>query len=355
MEIPTLLRLKHKDVGALIVFCLIGWLVGNAISDPVWAAYTAFLVCDHLFLGWLVFLGASRARHPIPIEILIVIHSAFVVLVLVVVAYRDSLHYFSWFPYPMTAMALWLLSCAVGYEKNGPEPVGLRRVRATDRAPQDQRLKKPVWTRPATRATRPATGSRPEQSEPPVVAPIIPESAIFKTAIQVTDSATASVPPPTQPAPSSVQPQPAEGATQPATAIREVLTVTESPILGYRSLVSGIALNLQPSLKPTWPGREPELYRDNSIAADLRQTYSEDVAKFYPTLVATAEDNEAWLDARGKENPTHRKLGMSVREEYEEWLTARLLARAAQNAASQASPIASSYGGGEGQPQQIQA
>jgi len=164
-------------------------------------------------------------------------------------------------------------------------------------------------------------------------APLIPETAIFKTATQVTPSGE-------QPAPGLWPPQPLETAPRPSSAKHEVLTVTESPILGYQPLVSGIALNLQPSLKPALPAGETEFYRDNSIAADLRSTYSEEVARFYPTLVATAEDNEAWLDARGKENPTHRKLGMTVREEYEDWLSARLLARAAQNNASQDRPAA---------------
>jgi hypothetical protein len=335
---PALLRLKHKDVGALIVFGLVGWLVANAISDPIWAAYTAFLVCDHLFLGWLVFLGDNRVRRPIPIEALLLIHTAFVILVLVVVADRHSLHYFGWFPYPMAAMALWLLSCAAGYEKIALEPVALRRSRATGRESQGQRSEKPVW---AMRAPHSETAL---QQEPAAPAPLIPESAIFKTAVQIT-----------QPASNSLQPQLAEGAPRAAATKHESLTVMESPILGYQPVVSGISLNLQPSLKPARDASETELCRDNSIAEELRQSYSEDVARFYPTLVATAEDNEAWLDARGKENPTHRKLGMTVREEYEEWLTARLLARAARTAAFQNSPADASHVAMEGLPHQIQA
>jgi hypothetical protein len=320
MGIPALLRLKQKDIGALVVFGLIGWLIGNTVSDPTWAAYTAFLVCDHLFLGWLVFLGDNRARHPFPIEAILVIHAAFVVLVIVVVAARGSLHFFGLFPFPMVALALWLLSCAVGYEKSVPAPVRLRKPRLAGRAPERRRVRRPLWTGPATKKPRAQNASRPAQPEPPAPAPLIPESAIFKTAVQI-----------------------------PSPANHEVLTVTESPIVGYQPLVSGISLNLQPSLKPAQPAGGPEFYRDDSIATGLRQTYSEDVARFYPTLVATAEDNEAWLDARGKENPTHRKLGMSVREEYEEWLTARLLARAAQN-----HPVSTTCANGQSQPEQVQ-
>jgi len=56
-----------------------------------------------------------------------------------------------------------------------------------------------------------------------------------------------------------------------------------------------------------------------------------------PVLAATAEDNEAWLFARRMENPTHRKPGMSVREEYHEWLKARIYSRAPIEAAAQES------------------
>jgi len=202
-----------------------------------------------------------------------------------------------------------------------------------------------VRTRPATRASWPETASHPAPFEP-----AIPESAI-----EAPQPAASSVQPATEPSPSSAQTQPANGSPQPTTAGRQVLTVTESPMSAYQPLVSGIALELQPSMNPARPSPEPQLYRDNSIAEDLRRKYSEDVARIYPILVATAEDNEAWLRARGTDNPTHRKLGISVRDEYEQWLEARVQARAARNATSQATPVGATCGGREGQPQQIQA
>ncbi len=358
MEIPALLELKHKDIGALIVFGLIGWLIGGTISDPTWAAYTAFLVCDHLFLGWLVFLSGNRVRRPIPIEVILPIHIGFIVLVVVIVAARNSFHFFGFFPFPMAALALWLLSCAIGYEKNEPEPVGVPKARTTEPEPEGQRWRNPVWARRAARVPRPERASRPLPPEPATQTVVIPEPAFPEPAfpgpeIAATHPAAPGVQSPAQPAPDFVQSGLAGPGPRSHTAVHEVLTVTESPVSDYRPTVSGISLAWPPP--PKRPAPAPEFWRDNSIAAELRRTYSEEVARFYPSLVATAEDNEAWIDARGKENPTHRKVGLSVREEYEDWLTARLLSRAGQEEASENSPAAEIVARGDSPSQPMRA
>jgi len=337
MEIPALPRLKHKDIGALAVFGLVGWMTGNVISDPTWAFYTAFLVCDHLFLGWFVFLSDNRTRRPFPIEVILLIHTVFVILVVVIVAARDSFHFFALFPLPMAAFALWLLSCAIGYEKALPEPVAAGSDGAKEREPKARRIRKPAWTGRATRGNRPGTASRPSRSEPLSAAPETPEPAIAGPAIAEAAIAAAqpgSDPKPAEPAPNYPQSGVAETAPRSSTAIHEVLTVTESPDdPNYRPTVPGIGLDWPPKANPLRHA-PVQLWRDNSIAAELRRTYSEEAARFYPSLVATAEDNEAWIDARGKENPTHRKVGSTVREEYEDWLSARLLARAPEDGAA---------------------
>jgi hypothetical protein len=346
MGIPALLKLKHKDIGALVAFCFVGWLIGSAISDPTWGAYTAFLVCDHLFLGWLVFLrDNNRIKRPIPIEAILLLHTGFVILVVVVVAARNSLHYFGMFPFLMAALAVWLLSSAVGVEETGPEPARLRGPRSAARAAEGQRLKRPAWTGAATGAPRIASSIH-----------LVPaEAAIPEPPVEAPQPAASSAQPAPGTAPNSAQTQPAKGAVQPAKAIRPVLTVTELPIGAYQPAVPGVELDWETSLTRK-PAPLPVLCRDNSIAEDLRRKYPEEVAKIYPILVATAEDNEAWLEARGLENPTHRKVGMTVREEYEEWLEARVLSRAADDAASQEGPVAASYVDDTGsQAQQLQA
>jgi len=45
-------------------------------------------------------------------------------------------------------------------------------------------------------------------------------------------------------------------------------------------------------------------------------------------MEATGEDNEDWLRHLATRNPTHRKAGSSVSEEYRMWLTARAQAKA---------------------------
>ena len=49
-----------------------------------------------------------------------------------------------------------------------------------------------------------------------------------------------------------------------------------------------------------------------------------------PLLSATAQDHEDWLRERSMRNPTDRRPGMTVREEYEQWLKVRFRSRAGQ-------------------------
>ncbi len=47
-------------------------------------------------------------------------------------------------------------------------------------------------------------------------------------------------------------------------------------------------------------------------------------------MEATGEDNEDWLRHLATRNPTHRKAGSSVSEEYRLWLGARAQAKSAE-------------------------
>jgi len=55
-----------------------------------------------------------------------------------------------------------------------------------------------------------------------------------------------------------------------------------------------------------------------------------------PILTATGEDHEDWLRHLATRNPTHRKAGSSISEEYHDWLLARARAREAGAAAGMA-------------------
>jgi hypothetical protein len=50
-------------------------------------------------------------------------------------------------------------------------------------------------------------------------------------------------------------------------------------------------------------------------------------------LTATGEDNEEWLRHLATRNPTHRKAGSSINEEYQAWLLKRAKCRATEQGA----------------------
>lgn len=47
---------------------------------------------------------------------------------------------------------------------------------------------------------------------------------------------------------------------------------------------------------------------------------------------ATGQDHEEWLRYLASRNPTHRRAGLSMSQEYEQWLQARMKNRAAEQA-----------------------
>jgi hypothetical protein len=80
------------------------------------------------------------------------------------------------------------------------------------------------------------------------------------------------------------------------------------------------------------PNSRQVLIEDTSISETLRRKSTDDDPKAPAILSATAQDHEDWLRERARGNPTHRRPGVSVREEYEQWLKVRFKARAAQEA-----------------------
>jgi len=78
------------------------------------------------------------------------------------------------------------------------------------------------------------------------------------------------------------------------------------------------------------PNSKQVLMEDTSISDNLRRRSTDHDQNAAPILNATAQDHEDWLRERARGNPTHRRPGMSVREEYEQWLKVRFKARGAQ-------------------------
>jgi hypothetical protein len=92
------------------------------------------------------------------------------------------------------------------------------------------------------------------------------------------------------------------------------------------------AMRITPSVRAVVdPNSKRVFVEDTSIADGLRRKAPVEDADATPILNATAQDHEDWLRERARGNPTHRRPGMTVRQEYEQWLTARFKARAARH------------------------
>jgi len=52
-----------------------------------------------------------------------------------------------------------------------------------------------------------------------------------------------------------------------------------------------------------------------------------------PIMTVSAEENEEWLRHLATRNPTHRKAGSSINEEYQAWLVRRQKIRSAEQRA----------------------
>ncbi len=52
-----------------------------------------------------------------------------------------------------------------------------------------------------------------------------------------------------------------------------------------------------------------------------------------PILAVSGEENEEWLRHLATRNPTHRRAGSSINEEYQQWLVKRQKGRAAEQRA----------------------
>ena len=377
----ALLKLKHKDIGALFAFCLLGFLAACLIPDPTWAVYTSILVADHLFLGWLLFMGDENARRQLPVAAILAIHLAFVLLVIGLVASRHHIPYFNLLPWPLAGVGVWILSSAAGVESQDDDTEELRRHRAAARAARRAELQSSLQARvaareaqhptparhprpkPARSASRPAANSRSHKPAAPASSSQITSHSATHASAQKSQPAVAATPPANLGVFAEAQPEvdfdaiiAAINALQPGQLFAEahpvmaaapvtesaisaspapaVSALQQSPVVAQPQheaatqaapISPGLAAELRPLVET--PHEKPVFLRDNSIAESIRQKPPEELARLYPILSATAEDHEEWLKERGSRNPTHRKLGLTVREEYEHWLMARAAAR----------------------------
>jgi hypothetical protein len=288
MELTALLKLSAKDFAALTLFCMLGLLAACLISDPVWAFYAFALVSDHLFLGWLVFLRDKPVERSMPVVAIVGVHFLFFLLVMGLVVARDHIPRFWLLPIPLTAIGLFILSSAAGVE-TGVD--GRRRLAS---------MQLSSGSEPGISANEEAI---------PLIPPSRPRNALASAAY----------------------------AEPRIHARHEILPAEPQRIPAERSFAP-VSLPAEAEIVDPFPS-EPILLRDNSIADSLRPKHSEQILRLNPILAATAEDNEDWIKERGVQNPTHRKIGLSVKEEYEEWLAARVQTRNAPTPPVPARPV----------------
>jgi hypothetical protein len=76
-----------------------------------------------------------------------------------------------------------------------------------------------------------------------------------------------------------------------------------------------------------------KLFSKSSNRIDIQENGGAGSEGNNPILTATGEDNEEWLRHLSTRNPTDRKAGSSINEEYQAWLIKRAKIRATQQGA----------------------
>ena len=66
---------------------------------------------------------------------------------------------------------------------------------------------------------------------------------------------------------------------------------------------------------------------DTSLTGSPQRSDARFAQAMGPLMTTTADDHEAWLRYLATRNPTHRKLHLSINDEYDEWVRARVQAR----------------------------
>ena len=309
------LNLEVRDVFAYAICGALGFGAGLMVPDPSWGSAVAILVSYHLFLIWLVISGDDEAGMSQGLFVTIFTHLACVFLM---VAMARTLRYMPMFRiarYSVAALALFERKWLFAISRYAPKLEGEIDLMK----PRSERIAAPTgMVSAAPQYPSSYSGQTAASVAQPMAAPVrtapagIPQSAMLGVAAMRTA-------PPQQPA-KYVPPASAQAAAPAA-----------PPAAGPLQVPAAGAVQL----KPVSDGKKGVLYQDTSISDGLRAKPAAAGAKVAPILSATAQDHEDWLRERAKSNPTHRKPGMSVKEEYEEWLKARFKARAAKNATAQ--------------------
>lgn len=269
MGIAALLKLKRKDLWALTISCLLGFFVGRLMPDPAWSVFASMLLSYHLFLGWLIFTGEKEVKLSLPILATIGIHLVFLIIIVALTMAREYIPYFRLVKYALAAVGVF------------------ERWLVFNAASHQQGAGQPADSMAGRLDQQIAAGT----SQPQIAsAPTVQQTA----------------------------------AQAPATSfpVTMAMATTVAPPAPAAAQVS------QPAVAPA-----PAPRKDFSMAGLLgRKPVVEATPQVNPISTATGEDHEAWLRYLSTRNPTHRKAGLTMAEEYREWLLARARTRALEAA-----------------------
>lgn len=278
MGMASLLGLNPKDMIAFALCNVAGFFVAMLIPDPAWRVYASILLSYHLFLAWLVFFGEHEAGLSMPLPTAVFTHLCCTFLIVTLGLMRARVPFFGILRYAIVGVAIfehkWMFSISRFAAKVETGPIDLLRARPR----------------------------------------VVTQSASLVIAAAPVQYAANSM---NQPAsPQLVQTAP--GIVNPP--------ATEIP--KYQPTVS------TPQAQAVAPPAQQMQAPKQEVPDDgKRRRKSDKEPEESPLLAASAEDHEEWLRERARGNPTHRKPGVSVKQEYEAWLRARHQARG-QKAAS---------------------
>lgn len=264
MGIAALLKLKRKDIWALTISCLLGFFVGRLMPDPTWSVFASMLLSYHLFLGWLIFTGEKEVKLSLPVLATIGIHLVFLIIIVALTMAREYIPYFRLVKYALAAVGVFERWLVFNAASHQH---GQSKLADQIAGQLDQQI--------AADTSQPQIAPAPAVQQPAVQ----PSAAGFPVTMAMTAV--------TPQAPVAVQ------VLQPA--------AVSAPAPRKEFSMAGLL------------GRKPV------------QTATPQVN---PISTATGEDHEAWLRYLATRNPTHRKAGLSMADEYREWLLARARTRA---------------------------
>lgn len=288
MGILSMARRNPKDLLGYLIAVAVGYFAARLAPGPSSAAYIYILVSYHVFLAWVVFLSDDDTGLSMPIGSTIMTHLACAFLVVAATMARHYIPFFGLLRFGIIAIA--------GFERNWLFTVSRRAP--GDEGPVEVDLLKPLQAPPLARVSSTINLA---QAQVPKYSP--------------------------SPAPAVNAAQPAtqlQPATQPAPAPPQA---NGGPLLPtYAPLVQPVPAE---SAETVQAGQSKQ---GGLPATGLRRKPTKEAGRVTPILNASAQDHEDWLRERARMNPTHRKPGITVREEYEEWLKERFRVRAVKAA-----------------------